>query len=341
MNPSPTANTKAPNGPRQRLATLAALLALQGCVPMPLTADRNPSLPQVRLNGHVLHAQAFGSPQAPVVVVVHGGPGADHRYLLGLQALADQYRVVFYDQLGSGLSERVPEGQISISSFLADLHAVVGHFSPGRPVALVGHSWGAMLATAYAGQHPQQVSHMVLAEPGFLDADSLAGLQAGGWPGWQVVAGVARAWLGQWRISVQDDPTARADWFLQQVMPLFSRPDSLCQGQLPPLQAWRFGSPAFAATLGRMRDDPAWAQSLNFAQGLADYRRPVLFLRGACNQAQPEAHQRLMMRRFHPEAQVRLQTVQDAGHYMFNDQPGASLAMVRQFLQEAPPAPGH
>ena len=90
-----------------------------------------------------------------------------------------------------------------------------------------------------------------------------------------------------------------------------------------------------------MRDDPAWAQSLDFAQGLADYRRPVLFLRGACNQAQPETHQRLMMRRFHPEAQVRLQTVQNAGHYMFNDQPSTSLAMVRQFLQEASLAPGH
>ena len=41
----------------------------------------------------------------------------------------------------------------------------------GQKVNLVGHSWGAMLASAYLGQYPEKVDHAVLAEPGFLTSE--------------------------------------------------------------------------------------------------------------------------------------------------------------------------
>jgi proline iminopeptidase len=315
------------------MACLLALNVLPVLAQVPRTVVDDPTLPQMAFNGHKLHVEAFGHTDAPVVVVLHGGPGADYRYLLTLSALADQYRVVFYDQLGSGLSERVPASHITVNSFVADLDAVIQHFSPQRPVHIVGHSWGAMLASAYAGAHPDKVDRMVLAEPGFLDADTLAGLPGGGWPGWRVVAGFAKAWLGKWWISTRGDPYARDDWFMLQILPLTQGQDTLCNGQLPPLQAWRFGSPAFEATLGRMMGEPAWGKSLNFAQGLERYTGRVLFLRGACNQAQGEAVQRRMMAKFGQQSDAQLVTIAEAGHFMFNDQPTASLAAVRSFLQ--------
>ncbi len=315
------------------MACLLALSMLPAMGEVPRTVVDDPTLPQLQLNGHTLHVEAFGNTDAPVLVVLHGGPGADYRYLLGLSALSDHYRVVFYDQLGSGLSERVPASQITVDSFVADLDAVIQHFSPKRPVHIVGHSWGAMLASAYAGAHPDKVDRMVLAEPGFLDADTMAGLPAGGWPGWHVVAGFAKAWLGKWWIDTRGDRYARDDWFLLQVLPLTQGQDVLCQGRLPPLQAWRFGSPAFEATLGRMMNEPEWAKTLNFAQNLGRYTGRVMFLRGACNQAQGESVQRRMMDKFSPQSAAQLFTIAEAGHFMFNDQPAASLDAVRGFLQ--------
>ncbi|MCH7344703.1 alpha/beta hydrolase [Pelomonas sp. CA6] len=318
----------------QRLAGLGLLCLLPGCMQLPATVDQDPQLPQLQLRGHRFHVRSFGDPAAPVLVVLHGGPGADSRYLLGLAALADRYRVVFYDQLGSGLSERVPPAQISVDSFIADLDAIVDHHSPGRPVHLLGHSWGAMLASAYAGRHPQRVARLVLAEPGFLDADTLAAFD-GGRPGWRAMLGFATAWLGKWRVASAGDPYARDDWFLQAVFPLTQPENTRCSRAQPPLQAWRFGSPAFQATVGRMMDDPAWGRTLDFARGLEHFHGPVLFLHGACNRAQDEAYQRRLMQRFSAQSHARLQTLADAGHFMFNDQPQASLAAVRGFLAEA------
>lgn len=319
-----------------RLAWAGALGAalLAGCVTVPRTAGEDPAVPQVQLNGHRFHVQSFGAEDAPVVIVLHGGPGADYRYLLGLSALADRYRVVFYDQRGSGLSDRTPAQDLSVQSFVDDLDAFVGAYGKGRPVHLIGHSWGAMLASAYAGAHPHKVASMVLGEPGFLDQDTLAGVQQGGWPGLRVVVGVAGAWAGKWFVRTGDDPYAREDWFMLKVLPL-TQAASQCDSKPVQMAAWRFGSPAFHATVGRMMDDPAWARSLDFARGLDNYTRPVLFIRGACNRAQGEAHQRRMMARFSPQSAPKLVTVEGAGHFMFNDQPEASLAAVRDFLAGA------
>lgn len=322
---------------RTLAAVLALCLTLGACnrataAEVPATTERDASLPAVTLGGYRFHAEAHGDAGAPVLIVLHGGPGADYRYLLGLAALADRYRVVFYDQRGTGLSPRVPPAGITVAGFIADLDAFVDHFGHGRPVHLLGHSWGAMLASAYAGAHPAKVGKLVLAEPGFLDSEALRDFQAqGGWPGWRVLWGFARAWVAQWFVRTDGDPWAREDWFLQQVLQLMQGHDALCDGRLPPLQAWRAGMPAFRATLGRMADDPAYAATLDFRPGAQPWPGPVLMLTGACNHSQGRVWQLRHLRYF---SQARLQQIMQAGHFMFNDQPEASLAAVRAFLAE-------
>jgi len=311
------------------LAAAASLLAACALPPVPPTTEHDATLPALTLRGYRFHAQQFGTPGQPVLIVLHGGPGLDHRYLLNLQALADQYQLVFYDQRGSGLSPRVPASTITVDSFIEDLDAFVDHFGQGRPVHLLGHSWGAMLASAYTGAHPAKVARLVLAEPGFLDASTLDSVMGGGWPGWRVVGGFARAWLGQWLMPTGGDPYARADAFLLHVLPLTQGTDELCNGQLPPLQAWRAGHPAFQATLGRAMDDPAWARTLNFRQGVEAFAGPTLYLTGACNTTQTPALRQAHMAHF---AHAQLAVLPGAGHFMFNDQPAASVAVVRAFL---------
>lgn len=152
----------------------ALLLLAAGCAAtgVPRTASDDPSLAS-REVGHVkLHVRTSGDPNNPPVLVLHGGPGGDHRCLLPLEALADRYHVVFYDQRGSGLSERVGEDRLKLADFYAELDAVVDHFGRGRTVSLIGHSWGAMLASGYVGQHPEKVDHVVLAEPGMVSVET-------------------------------------------------------------------------------------------------------------------------------------------------------------------------
>ena len=100
------------------------------------------------------------------VVVLHGGPDFDHLYLLpDLDRLADQFRLIYYDQRGRGQSAAgVRPDEVTLTSEIDDLDRVRQHFKL-ESVALLGHSWGAVLALEYALRHPTRVSHLILMNP--------------------------------------------------------------------------------------------------------------------------------------------------------------------------------
>jgi proline iminopeptidase len=100
------------------------------------------------------------------IIVLHGGPDFDHAYLLpDMERLADSYRLIFYDQRGRGRSagEVSPE-DVTIESEIDDLDQVRRYFDLNA-AALLGHSWGAVLAMEYAVHHPRHVSHLILMDP--------------------------------------------------------------------------------------------------------------------------------------------------------------------------------
>ena len=110
-----------------------------------------------------LYAREVGGGTA--ILVLHGGPDFDLRYLLpDLDRLSDGYRLVYYDQRGRGDSTRVKPEEVSLASELADLDAVRQAFHLDR-VVLLGHSWGTVLALEYAVLHPERVSRMILMNP--------------------------------------------------------------------------------------------------------------------------------------------------------------------------------
>jgi proline iminopeptidase len=142
---------------------------------VPLTADQDPSIPSLAVNGTLLHVETYGNPNDPLLIMIHGGPGGDFRSLLNAKDFTqDGFYVVFYDQRGTGLSRREDksqyEGEGAVQLFIDDLDALVNHFrtAPAQKAFLLGHSWGAMLAAAYINQHPEKISGAVLAEPGGL-----------------------------------------------------------------------------------------------------------------------------------------------------------------------------
>jgi proline iminopeptidase len=99
----------------------------------------------------------------PPLVVVHGGPNFDHEYLLPeMDRLAAWFHLVFYDQRGRGRSfVGEPPTRVTMATEVDDLERVrawIGHDS----VAVVGHSWGGLLAMEYALAYHSRVSHLVL-----------------------------------------------------------------------------------------------------------------------------------------------------------------------------------
>ena len=125
----------------------------------------NPTESRIKVDNTSLYARVIG--EGRPVIVLHGGPDFDHSYLLpDLDRLKDQFRLIYYDQRGRGKSaENVKPEDVTLLSDLDDLGRVRQHFGLNS-VALLGHSWGAVLALEYALRHPKRVSHLILINPG-------------------------------------------------------------------------------------------------------------------------------------------------------------------------------
>jgi proline iminopeptidase len=113
--------------------------------------------------------------QGQPLIVLHGGPDFDHGYLLpDLDRLADAFRLLYYDQRGRGRSaDQVLPEDVTLASELEDLDKVRQHFHL-KSAALLGHSWGTVLALEYALRHPERLSHMILMNPAPASASDLA-----------------------------------------------------------------------------------------------------------------------------------------------------------------------
>lgn len=110
-----------------------------------------------------LHVLETGD--GPPVVVLHGGPGAQHDYLLpGFGRLADEFRLYFYDQRGGGRSRVRRPATITWRDHVADLDLLLERWGLERTV-LLGYSWGGLLALLYASEHANRVRALVLVDP--------------------------------------------------------------------------------------------------------------------------------------------------------------------------------
>jgi len=122
----------------------------------------------VEVNGVRLFTRRIGS--GPTVVVLHGGPGAQHDYLLPQYDLLARSRALFYyDQRGGGQSPVPRDTPVGWGEHVADLEALRGHLELDR-LTLCGYSWGGLLAVLYFLEHPERVERLALVSPASLTA---------------------------------------------------------------------------------------------------------------------------------------------------------------------------
>jgi proline iminopeptidase len=322
---------------RWHFLLLPALLA--GCLDpggpgslVPKTVDEDPSLSSIEVSDTKLHAEAFGDPAAPMIMMLHGGPGNDYRQLLPMQALADDgYYVVLWDQRGAGLSRRHDGASYTLDGYLEDLRLVIEHFSSSdtQPIVFIGHSWGAMYATWFIneyGDYHGRVAGAVLSEPGAFTKDEMVDYMSTFWPPWGWTSEELNdiMWTDQ-QLSKGDHE--RAD-YLMLVSGLAGLPR---QHNTPenPAPMWRLG-----AVVNARLSNLAMQGGFDWTTRLREFAHPVLFLRGELNEDMPLEHQQKLASHY---AQAQIITVPGTGHDAIWDRSDEFLSHVRVYLKEVLP----
>lgn len=310
----------------------ALVVGTSGNYPVAALVTQDPSLPSVDIAGVRLHVEVHEGPEgADTIIVLHGGPGADFLSLTALADLSETHNVVLYDQRGAGLSERVGPDRLGLDGHLEELEALAEFLSPDRPVILIGHSWGASLASAFMGDFPDRVQSAVLIEPGYLDA---AGRAAWLGQAQAYLAGGAylrEAVLTGFRARHVTGPDASAadDYLIGHMVGVFvnhpENPYHCGDGYSAPMR--RFG----AASSDHWDTVPA-SEVDRISRGTA-FAGPVLFLSGACNDWIGPPLQDQHAARF---ANAKAVTIPEAGHDVVWDNPAETLRAIRAFLASAP-----
>lgn len=315
---------------------LAAATACETLAPgdpgnlVPRTADEDPSLPSIGMNGSRFHVETFGNPANPVIVFLHGGPGGDYRSLLKLAerfngySLADEYYLVFWDQRGTGLSQRHDRDVLTKAVYVADLDSLVNRYSPGRPVILIGESWGGMFATLYINEIPQEVAGAVLIEPGPMEGATMERLK-GDIAGLDLFSEFVNdiAWSTQF---FTPDDHERMDY--ERMMGLIDAQPKSHLSRTDPSPAWRVGA---AASRYIMEDgqDGDGKFNYDFTTNLAAFTKPVLFIAGSLSEVLgPSLQQKQVLR--YPSAS--LQVINGVGHDVAWVKAAETLTQIRAYL---------
>lgn len=112
------------------------------------------------IRGRRLHVRLWGAETAPMLVLLHGWCDVSASWQFVVDALARDWRIVAPDWRGFGLSEWNND-VYWFPDYMADLDALLLHYSPQAPVRLVGHSLGGNAACLYAGIRPTRVAQLI------------------------------------------------------------------------------------------------------------------------------------------------------------------------------------
>jgi len=288
---------------------------------VPKTVTENLNIPRVSINGTIFHSQAFGKPNDPVLIVLHGGPGADYRSLLQYQELAnDGYFVVFFDQRGCGLSERVDVESITLNNYLEDLKQLIDHYtiSDTQEVNFLGHSWGAMYATMFINEYPKRISKAIFVEPGGFTSDEISDFfgrtfQPAFFSEWMN----DMAWVNN---GYSSDSHEKVDY--KRAMLVANVSGHQMDNEEHPAPIWRWGGMVSIHL-------PLDQKEFDWTTNLDAFENEVLFINSELNTVQTLAHQKGLAAHY-PNAQ--LVTVANVGHDVLFQKFEESRSIILNFL---------
>lgn len=129
-----------------------------------------------QINGADIYYETIG--EGPPILMMHGGLGLSHDYFRPyFDVLADTHTVVYYDHFGNGRSARPDDyGEMTFERMVSDAAGLMTHLGHEQ-FTLIGHSYGGFIAQAFAAEHAERLSGLVLIDtvPVLDYAPSIAG----------------------------------------------------------------------------------------------------------------------------------------------------------------------
>ena len=126
----------------------------------PLTGPSSHSYISQRLR---LHYADWGTPEAPPLLLVHGGRDHCRNWDWVAQELRNDWHVICPDLRGHGDSQWAPDGNYDMPAFVYDLAQLI-HQLDLAPVTIIAHSMGGNISTRYTGLYPENVRKLVCIE---------------------------------------------------------------------------------------------------------------------------------------------------------------------------------
>jgi len=259
--------------------------------------------------------------EKPVLLMLHGGPGADHSiYRPAYSALADVAQIVYLDHRGNGRSEDGPPEAWNLAQWGDDVHAFCEALGIVDPVVL-GASFGGMVALAYATRHPAHPSKLIListeARGGSYRDRRVTLFERFGGP--EVGALARRRFLeqGPW------DQASRAAW-LRLAMPLYFRVP-----RDPDMARRAVNRPEVALHWFKRPDGES--DGFDMFPDLGRIQCPTLVLGGEDDPMHPIESQADIAAAL-PAHLVQFERFANCGHAVVPDAPERAMALLREFI---------
>ena len=285
----------------------------------------------VRVNGVRLFFDVEGSKlvpdgpamrEKPTLLLLHGGPGADHSiYRPAYSALADAVQIIYLDHRGNGRSEDGPREDWNLAQWGDDVHAFCDALGIVDPIVL-GASFGGMVALAYATRHPAHPSKLVListeaAGDTYLDRRVALFEQFGG----PEVGALARHRFLE--VDSQRDQAAVDAW-RKLAFPLYTRTP-----RDPNIGSRTVGKPEVAQHW--FTKPGGESHTFNMFQELHRIQCPTLVLGGEDDPMHPIESQADIAAAL-PAHLVQFERFPNCGHAVVPDAPERAMAVIRDFI---------
>jgi proline iminopeptidase len=269
------------------------------------------------VEGIALHADGRTLTERPTLVLLHGGPGADHNYFKPIFAtMTDVAQVVYLDQRGHGRSDRSTLDRMTLETWADDVRAFCEALHIEKPVVL-GNSFGAEVALAYATRHPDHPGKLVIdGGAARLDLDAVMAT-------FERLGGARAREVAERFWSSPFDPNSD---YKSVCLPLYSRRND--GGTLnDALLRTQWNTELIALYLER------FAHQIDFRGDLHKIACPTLVLAGEDDPFAPIESAREIAAGINP-ALVRLESFADCGHGVFREDPDRAFAILREFVCE-------
>ena len=238
----------------------------------------------------------------PPVIFLHGGPGCLGYMEAFCESFSHFCNAVYYDQRGS----KQTHGKIGIADHIRDLERIVSFYTDESRPIIFGHSWGAMLATLFAGSFPDLVQKVILSGCGPLNEIHGREFQQ------ELCSrfGKRKRYYDQlWKsIEAELDETKQqenADRYIREIMQIYQN-DPSSGLEIRPIH-WDF-----KASYNTMRESDRFVSENRYEDALSNISVPLTIIHGKNDIISPESLFSVI-RKHVPHA--RTFELEKAGHY--------------------------